>query len=398
MSVPLRTPKNGSVAKAFQILNSLATTRREMTATEVAQAIGSNLPTVHRFLVTLESVGAVSRTQNGKFQLGMALANLGDQVESHKLLIDAVQPHLDSLAAEFREVAHCAVRNATQAVTIAHALPDRSLLIGQALGAGYPLHCSAAGKVLLAAIEPSARTRMIDHLVLERHTAATITDPRALAQNVAQVARQEFAVDVEEWEDGLAAIAVPLHNGKGKTVAALAMTAPVSRMRDLGHDRVRAALRGHAERIQHHLFTESRVFPQKAKPRGKFPHLKRVDDFVFVSGTSARRPDDSFEGVREGADGSISLDIRRQTRAVFDNIRDMLAGVHASLDDLVDIQAYLLDMADYDAFNEVYGEFFGFEGPTRTTVGVSALPHPHQALMVRAVAYAPQSRFDESEL
>jgi 2-aminomuconate deaminase len=398
MSVPLRTPKNGSVAKAFQILNSLATTRREMTATEVAQTIGSNLPTVHRFLVTLESVGAVSRTQAGKFQLGMALANLGNQVESHKLVIDAVQPHLDSLAAEFREVAHCAVRNATQAVTIAHALPDRSLLIGQALGGGYPLHCSAAGKILLAAMEGSARAKVIDHLTLERHTAATITDPRILAQTLATVARQGFAVDEEEWEDGLAAIAVPLHGGKGKTVAALALSAPVSRMRDLGYDRVRLALQGHAERIQHHLFTESRVFPQKAKPRGKFPHLKRVDDFIFISGTSARRPDDSFEGVREGADGTVTLDIRKQARAVFENIRDMLAGVHASLDDVVDIQAYLIDMADYDAFNEVYAEFFGFEGPTRTTVGVSGLPHPHQALMVRAVAFTPQSRFDDTEL
>jgi 2-aminomuconate deaminase len=54
------------------------------------------------------------------------------------------------------------------------------------------------------------------------------------------------------------------------------------------------------------------------------------------------------------------------------------------------VQAYLIDMADYAAFNETYGDYFGFEGPTRTTVAVRELPHPHQRLMVRATAYVPE--------
>jgi 2-aminomuconate deaminase len=123
--------------------------------------------------------------------------------------------------------------------------------------------------------------------------------------------------------------------------------------------------------------------------------LKRVDDFIFVSGTSARRPDDSFEGVRVEADGSIVVDIRKQTRAAFENIRDMLTGVGARLDSLIDVQAYLTDMNDYEGFNDAYAEFFGFDGPTRTTVGVNELPHPHQRLMVRAIAYAPLKYFPE---
>jgi DNA-binding IclR family transcriptional regulator len=388
----LRTPKNGSVAKAFQILNHLAATRREMTATEVAQAIGGNLPTVHRFLITLEEIGAVSRSAQGKFQLGMVLANLGNRVESHKLLVEAAQPHLDALAGRFREVTCCAVQNGGQAISIAHSRPDRALLIGHAIGAMHPLHCSAVGKVLLAGLDPASRTRRIDHLVLTRHTDATLTDAAALARALTIIAQQGFAVDDEEWEEGLRSVAVPLHNGRGGVVAALALSAPASRLNHGEIDDVRLALQAAAERIAHSLFTESRVFPQKARPRGSYPHLKRVDDFIFISGTSARRPDDSFDGVQLLPDGRVIRDITRQTRAVFDNIRDMLAGVQASLDDLVDVQAYLTDMSDYDAFNQVYGEFFGYQGPTRTTVGVSELPHPHQALMVRAVAYAPQSR------
>jgi 2-aminomuconate deaminase len=395
MAGSLRTPKNASVAKAFQILNVLGSGRREMTATDVAQSLGTNLPTVHRFLVTLEELGVVSRTAQGRFQLGLVLANLGDKVESDKLLVDQVQSYLNALAAEFREVAHCAVRNGSVAISVARALPDRSLVIGHAAGATVPLHCSAVGKVLLASLEPSAREHLLAHTVLQRFTAHTITDRKLVAAELNKVYRQGYAVDNEEWEEGLRSVAVPIKNGRGQAIAALAVSAPASRFDDGVLERARQAMRASAERLEHTLFTESRVFPQKARPRGAFPHLKRVDDFIFISGTSARRPDESFEGVRVNPDGSVSVDIRKQTRAVIENIRDMLLGVGASLENVVDIQAYLTDMRDYDGFNEAYAEYFGFDGPTRTTVGASELPHPHQRLMVRAVAFAPHSHFNE---
>ena len=72
----------------------------------------------------------------------------------------------------------------------------------------------------------------------------------------------------------------------------------------------------------------------------------------------------------------------------------MLESVGSGLEDLVDVQAFLLDMADYPAFNDVYAEYFPPDGPTRTTVAVRELPHPHQGLMVRAVAFQPHSHFE----
>jgi 2-aminomuconate deaminase len=388
---------NGSVGKAFTILKVLATAGREMTATEVAQTLGTNLPTVHRFLLTLEAVGAVSRTQQGRFHLGMALADLGGKVESNKLLVDAVRPHLDAIAAEFREVAHCAVRNGSQAINIAQAMPDRSLLIGHSIGEMYPLHCTAVGKILLAALEPAARERLTGSLTLERFTESTLADGGSLRRALIDIEQQGYAVDNEEWEHGLRSIALPLRNGKGKTIAAIGLSAPASRLDDTMLEAVRKDIRARLQTLEHFMFTESRVFPQKARPRGSFPHLKRVDDFIFVSGTSARLPDDTFEGVQIDADGTVKIDIRRQTRAVFENIRDFLTGVGAELQDLVEVQAYLIDMKDYEAFNEVYSEFFGFEGPTRSTVGVRELPHPHQAIMVRAIAYRPHAQFEETD-
>ena len=132
-----------------------------------------------------------------------------------------------------------------------------------------------------------------------------------------------------------------------------------------------------------------KVVAGKAKPRGTFPHIKRAGDFLFVSGTSARRPDNTIAGTEVDEFGTSRLDIRIQTRAVIESIRDILESEGAQLQDVVEISAYLVNMNDFAGYNEVYGEYFGYEGPTRTTVAVHQLPHPHLLIEIRAMAYKP---------
>ena len=130
----------------------------------------------------------------------------------------------------------------------------------------------------------------------------------------------------------------------------------------------------------------ARVVAGKATPRGRFPHVKVAGGFVFVSGTSSRRPDNTIAGASVDALGTTSLDIVAQTRAVIDNISDILRDVGASLDDLVQVTTYLVNMNDFGGYNTVYGEFFDENGPTRTTVAVHQLPHPHLLIEMQAVA------------
>lgn len=87
--------------------------------------------------------------------------------------------------------------------------------------------------------------------------------------------------------------------------------------------------------------------------------------------------------------GTTSLDIRVQTRAVLENIRDLLGEVGAGLADLVSVTTYLVSMNDFGGYNEVYGEFFDEDGPARTTVAVHQLPHPHLLIEIQAVALLP---------
>jgi 2-aminomuconate deaminase len=134
---------------------------------------------------------------------------------------------------------------------------------------------------------------------------------------------------------------------------------------------------------------DSKVVEGKAVPRGKYPHVKRAGDFLFVSGTSARRADNTIAGADVDPLGTTRLDIRLQTRAVIENIRDILESVGARLQDVVELSTYLVNMNDFAGYNEVYGEFFGYDGPARTTVAVHQLPHPHLLIEIRATAYKP---------
>jgi 2-aminomuconate deaminase len=129
------------------------------------------------------------------------------------------------------------------------------------------------------------------------------------------------------------------------------------------------------------------TFQDKAQPLGKYPHVKQVGDFYFVSGTSSRRPDNTHVGAIQAADGSWQLDIHAQTQAVLDNIEAILKGVGLSRTDIVDVTSFLVDMKDFPGYNEVYASFFDDSPPARTTVAVHQLPHPNLLIEIKVIAY-----------
>ncbi|WP_440071323.1 RidA family protein [Streptosporangium sp. OZ121] len=134
------------------------------------------------------------------------------------------------------------------------------------------------------------------------------------------------------------------------------------------------------------------VIAGKATPRGRFPHVKRAGDFLYVSGTSSRRPDNTIAGAEADEFGTVALDIAEQTRAVIENIGDILRAAGADLSDLVQITTYLVNINDFGGYNAVYAEYFDETGPARTTVAVHQLPHPHLLIEIQAVAHRPEER------
>ena len=133
--------------------------------------------------------------------------------------------------------------------------------------------------------------------------------------------------------------------------------------------------------------TTGKIVEDMAKPLGGYSHVKVVDGLAFVCGLSARRPDDSIDGVDfVGPRKTLVMDITAQTRGCIENVATTLADVGLGLDDIVSVTTYLTDMNDFAAYNAAYAEFFGEGGPVRTTVGVSQLPHPHLLIEMTVIA------------
>jgi len=126
---------------------------------------------------------------------------------------------------------------------------------------------------------------------------------------------------------------------------------------------------------------KAHILGERAAALANYPHMREAGGLLWVSGISARRPDGSVEGLG---------DIRAQTRAVIENVRAVLGAAGADLGHLVDLTAYLVDMADYAGYNEVYDTYFrATTGPARTTVAVRELPGPDLLIEIKGVALAP---------
>jgi len=122
------------------------------------------------------------------------------------------------------------------------------------------------------------------------------------------------------------------------------------------------------------------IFSERAPdPVGPYPHVKKVNNFLFLSGVGPRKKGSlTIPGVELDEDGNIlSYDIEKQARSVFENVRMILEDAGSSWDQLLDVTVFLTNMQDdFDTFNQIYGEYFKNNKPARTTVEITALPTP----------------------
>mmetsp|Transcript_30157 Transcript_30157/g.42059 ORF Transcript_30157/g.42059 Transcript_30157/m.42059 type:complete len:232 (-) Transcript_30157:109-804(-) len=122
-----------------------------------------------------------------------------------------------------------------------------------------------------------------------------------------------------------------------------------------------------------------------------YPHLRRYNGYLHVSGTSSRRADNTHVGATQKKDGTWDLDIYKQTCAVLENMQRILKTAGADLTHLVECVCYLTDMSNYAGFNKAWNKYItGPTGPSRTTVAVHQLPHPNLLIEIKAVAADPK--------
>ena len=221
------------LVKGLAVLESFDTERQRLNATQSAQRAGLTRAAARRHLLTLAHIGYLE-TDGSFYRLAPRTLRLAGAYLASARLPRVIQPTLNRLAAETQDVYSAVVLDGDEVVIIARSAglagpATRLLAYGMHLGARLPAHATSTGRVLLAALPPAVRAEWLGARPLPRLTPHTTTDPAAFLAVLEAVARDDHCIASEEHELGVLAVAVPLRNAQGSTVAALNVIVPPHR-------------------------------------------------------------------------------------------------------------------------------------------------------------------------
>jgi IclR family pca regulon transcriptional regulator len=218
-----------SLARGLEVLRAFNRTRRKMTLSEVAAETGNTRAGARRILLTLVHEGYA--VADGKlFDLTPQVLELGYSVLSSKGAWDIARPFIDHLSEEIRESVSAAVLDKFDVVYVSGAQYHRVISVGITVGARFPAHCTATGRVLLAEQPPENWPGMLQNIPLTRMTDRTVTDRVAFRKVLEDVREKGWSLVDQELETGLMSIAVPLRNTAGQLVGAINVGVPTVRM------------------------------------------------------------------------------------------------------------------------------------------------------------------------
>jgi IclR family KDG regulon transcriptional repressor len=219
-----------AVARALGILENVDGSVRGTGITELSRRLGLGKSTVHRLCATLEHHGYLVRDAGtGRYRLSMRVFQIGSHALDALDLPARAMPALEALGAATEETVHLAVLDGADVIFIGKVESPRPLRLYSQVGRRCPAHCTAVGKVLLAAAAPNQRAPAAAR-PLKRYTGKTITSAAALDRELEDVRRRGYATDDEEFEDGIRCIAAPVRDYRGRVIAAVSVSVPAGRM------------------------------------------------------------------------------------------------------------------------------------------------------------------------
>ena len=217
--------------RTIAVLQAVADSETNLPAADIARQLRLHKSTVHRLLVVLESYRLIKKGPEGAYGLGTRLIELGECAVARLKLSEYAEPYLRALADQTGEGAHVTILNGTELLSIAHVEGRWNLQSLTRTGLRTQIHCTAAGKAILAYLSADACSDLIARLDLTRNTRRTIVKPSAMKLDLMRVRNLGYAVDDEEFEEGLRCVSAPIFDHRGHVVASLAMAAPVFRLR-----------------------------------------------------------------------------------------------------------------------------------------------------------------------
>ncbi|MGH8202768.1 MAG: IclR family transcriptional regulator domain-containing protein [Steroidobacteraceae bacterium] len=242
-----------TLARGLHVIRAFSGVDRRLTIADVSRATGLTRAVVRRCLYTLRELGYAA-TDGRTFSLQPRILNLGYAYLSTAPIPIAAQPVLEELSAQLGEASSVAVLDDGAMVYVARAATRRIMAVTLGVGSRLPAYCTALGRALLAGMPPEQAAQELAKSDLVAHTRFTVTSRRRIEEILAETRAAGFAVNDQELEIGLRAIAVPVRNVVGTTVAAMNVSAQASRVtrREL-IERDLPLLRAAAERLGNQL-------------------------------------------------------------------------------------------------------------------------------------------------
>ncbi len=233
-SVPsLREPRySQSLERGLAILSCFTPGRPVLGIADIADELGMSRSTTHRYVITLVALGYLEQGASRKYRLGLRVTDLGLSAINATDLREHAHPQLEELRQRTSYTASVTVLDGTEALIVDIARSYRRGLhsIRRAIrpGSRVPVHSTAAGKVLLAALPDRDQRELLGHAKLTRSGPNAITSKKALRSELEKVRDQGYAIDDEEFIEGVRAIAVPVREESGHVAAAMAISAASS--------------------------------------------------------------------------------------------------------------------------------------------------------------------------
>jgi IclR family transcriptional regulator, KDG regulon repressor len=226
-----RDPKRlSSVATAIALLKAFSEDEVEIGVSSLAKRLGVAKSTVHRLAVTLVSEGMLEQNpENERYRLGIALFGLGALVRRRMDVSTEAKTHLFALRESTGETVHLAVLHGTEIMYVYNLESTHAIRMRSDIGVRKPAYCTAEGVAMLAFHDPA----VVDEVIakgLRPRTPKTNTDPQAFRRVLAEVRERGYAIEDEESEVGMRAIAAPIRNGSGEAVGAIGVAGPVPRL------------------------------------------------------------------------------------------------------------------------------------------------------------------------
>lgn len=209
-----------ALAKGLAILEAFDAAHPEMTLSEVARRVGLSPAAARRSLITLGELGYVGH-RDKRFHLKPRIMALGSAFQFAARMDDLVQPDLRKLVDRFGDASSVGTLDGGDVIYVANVTVQRARRAAAVVGARYPAYATSMGRVLLAALPEQELDSRLSRMVLHPLTSRTCTDPAQLRAELAQVRAQGHATTVDQLDYGITALAVPIRDAEGRTIAAL---------------------------------------------------------------------------------------------------------------------------------------------------------------------------------